>query len=60
MEGNFLEFAGILAVLALTAAASSWLRLPVVPLYILAGVVLGVFSQPDQTVESGTELLVIE
>ncbi len=51
MEGNFLEFAGILAVLALSAAASSWLRLPVVPLYILAGVVLGVFSQPDQTVE---------
>ena len=51
MEGYFLEFAGLLAVLALSAAASLWLRLPVVPLYIVAGVVLGGFFQPDQTVE---------
>ncbi len=41
MEGHLFQFAILLAVLGLAAAMSLWLRLPVVPLYIGAGVALG-------------------
>lgn len=50
MEGHFAQFAILLAVLALAAGISVWLRFPVVPLYIVAGLVLGRVIEPDATV----------
>ncbi len=50
MEGHLFQFALLFGVLGLAAAVSLSLRLPVVPLYIAAGVVLGVFLEPDEVV----------
>ncbi len=53
MEGTQFQFAVVLGVLALTAAISLSLRLPVVPLYIGAGVLLpssGILA-PEEIVE---------
>lgn len=51
MEGHLFQFALLFGVLGLAAAVSLSLRMPVVPLYIAAGVALGVFVEPDQVVE---------
>ena len=50
MEGHLFQFALLFGVLGLAAAVSLSVRLPVVPLYIAAGVVLGIFLEPDQVV----------
>ncbi|MBW2281708.1 MAG: cation:proton antiporter [Deltaproteobacteria bacterium] len=50
MEGHLFQFALLFGVLGLAAAVSLSVRLPVVPLYIAAGVVLGVFLEPDEVV----------
>lgn len=51
MEGHLVEFAALLGVLAGAAAVSVWLRLPVVPLYIAAGVAIGALHPgPDASV----------
>lgn len=49
-EGHLLEFAVLLAVLGGAAALALSVRLPVVPVYIAAGVALGGFLAPDETV----------
>lgn len=51
MEGQLFQFAVLLGVLGLAAAVSLSLRMPVVPLYIGAGVVLSRFLEPDEIVE---------
>jgi CPA2 family monovalent cation:H+ antiporter-2 len=50
VEGHLFQFALLFGVLGLAAAVSLSLRMPVVPLYIAAGVVLGVFIVPDAVV----------
>ena len=52
MEGPFFQFTALLGVLGLAAAGALWLRMPVVPLYIAAGVALGgLVDGPPETVE---------
>jgi CPA2 family monovalent cation:H+ antiporter-2 len=51
MEGNLLQFSLLFGVLGLAAAVSISLRFPVVPLYIVSGVVLGSWLAPDAVVE---------
>ena len=51
MEGDLFQFAILLGVLSLAAAISIWLRLPVVPLYIAAGVVIGGIFPPSDVVQ---------
>ncbi len=50
MEGHLFQFAVLLAVLGLAAVVSIALRLPVVPLYIGVGVVLGDLLGPDDMI----------
>jgi CPA2 family monovalent cation:H+ antiporter-2 len=50
VEGHLFQFAVLLGVLGLAAVVSISLRLPVVPLYIGAGVVLGGLLEPDDIV----------
>jgi CPA2 family monovalent cation:H+ antiporter-2 len=51
VEGTLFQFTLLLGVLGLAAVLSIALRLPVVPLYIIAGVILRGFVQHDHTVE---------
>ena len=51
MEGNLFQFSLLFAVLGIAAAVSISLRFPVVPLYIVAGVVLGNWLVHDPVVE---------
>ena len=51
MEGNLFQFSLLFAVLGVAAAVSISLRFPVVPLYIVAGVVLGNWLVHDAVVE---------
>jgi CPA2 family monovalent cation:H+ antiporter-2 len=51
VESHFVDFAVLLGVLALAVGVSMWLRLPVVPFYIVAGVLLGGLLEPSETVE---------
>ncbi len=51
MEGNLFQFSLLLGVLGVAAAVSITLRFPVVPLYILSGVVLGNWVAPDAVVQ---------
>ena len=46
MEGHLLEFSLVMAVLGLAAAVSLFVRLPVVPLYIGAGLVISASDVP--------------
>ncbi len=50
VEGNLVQFAVLLGVLGLSALISLTLRLPIVPLYIAAGLVLGRLFAPDEVV----------
>ncbi len=50
MGGHLFQFAILLGVLGVAAVVSIALRLPVVPLYIGAGVLLGGFIEPDEIV----------
>ncbi len=50
MEGHLFQFAVLFGVLGLAAVVSISLRLPVVPLYIGAGVVLGGLLEPNDIV----------
>ena len=51
MDGLLFQFAILFGVLGLAAVVSIWLRLPVVPLYILSGITLGELIEGDQIVE---------
>jgi CPA2 family monovalent cation:H+ antiporter-2 len=52
VEGPFFQFTALLGVLGLAAAGALWLRMPVVPFYIAAGVALGgLVDGPPETVE---------
>ena len=51
MEGNLVQFAILFGVLGIAAAVSIWLRFPVVPLYIAAGVALGLVLVHNEVVE---------
>lgn len=50
MEAHLFEFAILFGGLGLAAAVSLALRLPVVPLYIVAGLGLGLWLEPDEIV----------
>ena len=50
MEGDLVQFAILFGVLGIAAAVAIWLRFPVVPLYIAAGVVLGLFMVHNEVV----------
>jgi len=50
VEGHLFQFALLFGVLGLAAVVSLSVRLPVVPLYILVGAVLGTFLAPDAVV----------
>ncbi|MEE9281916.1 MAG: cation:proton antiporter [Myxococcota bacterium] len=50
MEGNLFQFSLLFGVLGIAAAVSIALRFPVVPLYIVAGVVLGNWLAPGEVV----------
>jgi len=51
VEGLLFHFAILMGGLGLAAAISIWARLPVVPLYIAAGALLGRLLEPTETVE---------
>lgn len=51
MEGDLFQFSLLFAVLGIAAAVSISLRFPVVPLYIVAGAVLGNWLEPGEVVE---------
>jgi CPA2 family monovalent cation:H+ antiporter-2 len=50
VEGHLVQFALLLGVLGIAAAISLVLRMPVVPLYIAAGVVLGGSFVEDEVI----------
>ena len=50
MDGHLFHFALLLGVLGVAAVISLSVRMPVVPLYIIAGVVLGIWLVEDEVV----------